>query len=167
MATKPKPAPQLLTDDQAVLDAAAELIASGEVAGKMLEQTLLHKPQGLNAKRLLLIGGGKARNFSSTELRKIAGAAVRSLKSKGIKSFAIVAPAEHRRCGQVHRRRRARRQLRSRLLPERSQRQEDRRLDHRCRRGRSGSGDSKPSRDASSARRRTLPATLSTSPATT
>ena len=89
---KPKPAPQLLTDDQAVLDAAADLIASAEVTGKMLEQTLLHKPQGLAAKRLLLIGGGKAKNFSSTELRKIAGTAVRSVKSKGIKSFAIVAP---------------------------------------------------------------------------
>src|SRR5689334_21743959 len=81
--SKPKPAPQLLTDDQAVLEAAADLIASGEVTGKMMEQTLLHKPQGLSAKRLLLIGGGKARHFSSTELRKIAGTAVRSLKSKG------------------------------------------------------------------------------------
>ena len=29
----------------------------------MLETTLLHKPQGLKAKRLLLIGGGKAKKF--------------------------------------------------------------------------------------------------------
>ncbi len=41
-----KPKPQLLTDDKAVLNAAADLIASGEVTGKMLETTLLHKPQG-------------------------------------------------------------------------------------------------------------------------
>ena len=46
-----------------MLAAAADLIASGEVTGKMLETTLLHKPQGLKAKRLLLIGGGKAKKF--------------------------------------------------------------------------------------------------------
>ena len=89
---KPKPAPQLQTDDKAVLEAAADLIASGEVTGKMLETTLLHKPQGLKAKRLLLIGGGKAKSFSSYELRKLAGAALRNLKAKSVKSFVVVAP---------------------------------------------------------------------------
>jgi len=84
--------PRLQTDDQAVLAAAADLIASGEVTGKMLETVLLHKPQGLKAKRLLLIGGGKARDFSSFELRKLAGAAVRNLKAKDLKNFAFVAP---------------------------------------------------------------------------
>src|SRR5208283_632573 len=83
--------PQLQTDDKAILDAAADLIASGEVTGKMLEITLLHKPSGLKAKRMLLIGGGKAKKFSSYELRKLAGAAVRNLKAKDIKSFAFVA----------------------------------------------------------------------------
>ena len=52
-----KPKPQILSDDQAVLGAAADLLASGELTGKMLEVTLLHKPAGLKAKRLLLIGG--------------------------------------------------------------------------------------------------------------
>ena len=89
---KPKPAPQLQTDDQAVSAAAADLIASGEATGKLLEATLLHKPQGLKAKRLLLIGGGKAKSFSSYELRKLAGAALRALKSKNLKSFLFVAP---------------------------------------------------------------------------
>ena len=84
--------PKLQTSDQAIVDAAADLIASGEVKGKLLEPVLLHKPQGLKAKRLLLIGGGKAASFSSYELRKLAGAAVRSLKAKNIKSFAFVAP---------------------------------------------------------------------------
>ena len=89
---KPKPAPQLQTDDKAANTAAAELIASGEVTGKLLETTLLHKPAGLKARRLLLIGGGKAKNFSSYELRKLAGAAVRNLKAKNLKSFVFVAP---------------------------------------------------------------------------
>ena len=90
---KSKHNPQIQTDDKAVLDAAADLIASGEVTGKMLETTLLHKPQGLKAKRLLLIGGGKAKKFSSAELRKLAGAAVRNIKAKNLKSFAFVLPA--------------------------------------------------------------------------
>jgi leucyl aminopeptidase len=89
---KPKPAPQLQTGDKAVNDGAADLISSGEVTGKLLETTLLHKPQGLKAKRLLLIGGGRAKSFSSYELRKLAGAALRSLKSKNLKSFVFVAP---------------------------------------------------------------------------
>src|SRR5271165_5812641 len=88
-----KPEPRLQTGDKTVIAAAADLVASGEVTGKMLETTLLHKPSGLKAKRLLLIGGGKARNFSSSELRKLAGAAVRNLKAKDLKSFAFVAPA--------------------------------------------------------------------------
>ncbi len=88
-----KSEPKIQTEDKAVSDAAADLIASGEVTGKMLETTLLHKPQGLRAKRLLLIGGGKAKKFTSAELRKLAGAAVRGLKAKDLKSFVLVAPA--------------------------------------------------------------------------
>jgi leucyl aminopeptidase len=84
--------PQIQTGDKAVLAAAADLIASGEVTGKMLETVLLHKPAGVKAKRLLLIGGGKAKSFSSSELRKLAGVAVRSLKAKELKSFAFAAP---------------------------------------------------------------------------
>ena len=87
-----KPQPKLLTGDEAVAAAAAELIASGEVTGKSLETSLLHKPAGLKAKRLLLIGGGKAKSFSTSELRQVAGAAVRTLKGKDLKSFALAVP---------------------------------------------------------------------------
>ncbi len=87
-----KPTPQILSDDAGVLAAAADLIASGEVTGRMLEVTLLHKPAGLKAKRLLLIGGGKAKTFSTSELRKIAGAALRTVKGKDVKTFALVVP---------------------------------------------------------------------------
>jgi leucyl aminopeptidase len=84
--------PRIQTGDKAVITAAADLIASGEVTGKMLETTLLHKPAGLKAKRLLLVGGGKAKSFSSSELRKLAGAAMRTLKAKDLKGFAFVTP---------------------------------------------------------------------------
>src|SRR5216684_3348182 len=89
---KPAPAPSIECSDAAVRDAARDLIASGEVTGKTFEITLLHRPAGLKAKRLLLVGGGKAKNFSAAELRKLAGAAVRTLKGKSIRSFAIALP---------------------------------------------------------------------------
>src|ERR1700759_5015424 len=72
------------TSDAIVTEAAAEVINSGEVTGKIFETNLLHRPAKLKAKRLLLIGGGKAKNFSLFELRKLAGTAVRFLKPKGI-----------------------------------------------------------------------------------
>src|SRR5579862_5372271 len=89
---KEKTAPTVETSDAAVRDAAKDVIASGEVTGKALEITLLHNPTGLKAKRLLLIGGGSAKTFSSADLRKIAGTAVRTLKPKNVHNFALVAP---------------------------------------------------------------------------
>lgn len=80
--------------DKAVQQAAAELISSGDVTGKIFEASWLHKPAGLKAKRLLLIGGGKAKNFSSTELRKVAGAAVRALKPRSLRSLAFGVPEQ-------------------------------------------------------------------------
>jgi len=89
--TKPQLKPA--TSDAAVNSAAADLLASGELTGKPFETNLLHKPAGLKAKRLLLLSGGGAKKFSSYELRRLAGAAVRTLKSRGIRSFAFIAPA--------------------------------------------------------------------------
>jgi len=83
---------RLATPDSAVQSAAADLLASGELSGKLLETNLLHKPNGLKANRLLLVSGGNAKKFLSYELRRIAGAAARTLKSRGIRSFAFVAP---------------------------------------------------------------------------
>ncbi len=87
-----KPAPAVTASDAAVRDAAKDDIASGEVTGKMFETTLLHRPSGLKAKRLLLLGGGKAKTFSASDLRKLAGAAVRTLKAKSLRSFAFALP---------------------------------------------------------------------------
>jgi leucyl aminopeptidase len=80
------------SSDKAVREAANEAIASGEVTGKPFETTLLHRPAGLKAKRLLLVGGGKAKTFSAAELRRLAGTAVRALKGKSIRSFAFALP---------------------------------------------------------------------------
>ncbi len=91
---KEKPDPFVATTDKAVQKAAAEIISSGEVTGKSLETTLLHQPAKLKAKRLLLLGGGQAKKFTAADLRRLTGAAVRALKSRGMRSFAFVAPGE-------------------------------------------------------------------------
>jgi leucyl aminopeptidase len=82
------------TTDKAVQEAAAEVIANGETTGKSLEITLLHKPGKLKAKRVLLLGGGKAKKFTAADLRKLSGAAVRALKARGMRSFAFLVPGE-------------------------------------------------------------------------
>src|SRR2546423_6575092 len=80
------------TTKSEIKDAVADVIATREVTAKIFEPTLLHRPAKLKAKRLLLLGGGKAKDFSTFELRRLAGAAVRTLKARGIRSFAFVAP---------------------------------------------------------------------------
>ena len=69
---------------------AAGWFDSGEIAGKSLEMTLLHTPEGVAARRVLLAGAGKAEKFDTAELRKLAAAAVRHLKGKSIKRIAIL-----------------------------------------------------------------------------
>ena len=91
-AAKSKPAPEIASSDAPVHDAAKDVLASGEVTGKPFEITLLHHPAGLKAKRLLLLGGGKSKTFSASDLRKLSGAAVRTLKGKSIRNFAFVVP---------------------------------------------------------------------------
>ena len=90
---KQKPNPRLAVKDAAPLDKAiAELVASGEITGKSGESVLLHRPQGLKAKRLLVIGGGKAASLNAAEVRKAGGTAVRVLKGRAIKSCAFALP---------------------------------------------------------------------------
>jgi leucyl aminopeptidase len=66
------------------------LAKSGELTGKMLEFTLVHAPAGLKAARLLLVGAGKREHWDSATLRKVAGAALRYLKSRSVRNFAML-----------------------------------------------------------------------------
>jgi len=45
---------------------------------------LLHDPPGLAAGRLLLVGAGKPEKFDGTILRRVAGMALRSLRTKSV-----------------------------------------------------------------------------------
>jgi leucyl aminopeptidase len=91
-SAKAKPDVAIATNDGAVGAAAADVIAGGEVSAKMCEATLLHRPGKVKAKRLLLLGGGTVKDFTASELRKLAGVAVRFLKPRGIRSLAFAAP---------------------------------------------------------------------------
>jgi leucyl aminopeptidase len=66
------------------------LANSGELTGKNLEITLLHAPAGLKTKRLLLVGAGKRELFNPATLRKVAGAALRHLKSRSVHKFTFL-----------------------------------------------------------------------------
>ena len=87
-----KPSEGLLARlDEAAGGALSKLSASGELTGKLLETTLVYFPQGLAAQRLLIVGAGKKDKFGTAELRRIAGAAVRSLKSRQVKTMTFLA----------------------------------------------------------------------------
>src|SRR5580704_279279 len=80
-----EPAPSDLKFASAWLE---ELKSSGEFSGKTAELAVLHQPQGIKAKRVVAVGGGKKAKFDSAELRKAAASTVRTLKQKGVKSLA-------------------------------------------------------------------------------
>src|SRR5579863_6673957 len=65
-----------------------ELRASGEFLGKPDELAVLHQPQGLAAKRLAIVGGGKRASYDSAVLRRAVSGAARKLKQKGVKTLA-------------------------------------------------------------------------------
>jgi len=66
-----------------------ELYDAGEFSGKSLEIAILHRPAGLKATRLVLAGGGKRAEFNPAELRKLSGAMLRALKSKGVRNIVM------------------------------------------------------------------------------
>lgn len=70
----------------------AELYARGEFSGKAFETAVVHRPAGLKAGRLMLVGGGKRESYSPAVARNAAAVAVRQLKPKGAKNIAIVIP---------------------------------------------------------------------------
>jgi leucyl aminopeptidase len=67
-----------------------ELKSSGEFTGKPGEMAVLHLPQGLKAKRLVVVGGGNKDKFDAAALRKAVGALARALKQKGVKRLALM-----------------------------------------------------------------------------
>jgi leucyl aminopeptidase len=73
-----------------------ELKQSGELTGKLYETTLLHRPPGLAARALLVVGAGKQEKFTTAALRRLAGAAVRYLRARGLHSAGWLLGEQHR-----------------------------------------------------------------------
>ncbi|MGA7885942.1 MAG: leucyl aminopeptidase [Acidobacteriaceae bacterium] len=87
-----KPEIRLLSQDESARNAARAVLEGGEFKAEANETLLLHTPAGLKAKRLLLVGLGKAAKATVHDVRKAAGTAVRFAKPRGIRDIAIVAP---------------------------------------------------------------------------
>jgi leucyl aminopeptidase len=92
--TKAAPIVELLHTDAALQKAATPLLADGEFAAGSCETLLIHiqngrAPNGLAAKRLLIVGLSKA---TINELRKAAGAAIRFAKPRKIREVTLLVP---------------------------------------------------------------------------
>lgn len=72
----------------------AQLKESGELKGKPYEQTLIHRPAGLAARKLLVVGAGKREKFKPFEFGHLAGAAVRFLRTRGVRQMAWLVDEE-------------------------------------------------------------------------
>src|SRR5690348_15362332 len=68
----------------------AGLRSDGEFTGKLHEIAILHRPAGIAAKRLAVIGSGKREKFSPEIARRLGAAAVRSLREKGVRTVAFL-----------------------------------------------------------------------------
>ena len=69
-----------------------ELYARKEFGGKFLSKALIHRPAGFRAERLLLIGGGKTSEFDLPRLRRVSGAAIRTLRAAAKPTVAFDVP---------------------------------------------------------------------------
>jgi leucyl aminopeptidase len=87
-----EPRPAALTGSADLQRAAATLLTSGEFKAGLGEVALLHAPPGVKAERLLLVGLGKAADFSLDRVRKGAGTAVRAAKPRSVRGMAIAFP---------------------------------------------------------------------------
>jgi leucyl aminopeptidase len=82
--------------DEATGGIIRSVIESEELKGKEGDSVYLHLGGGgaLKAKRLLLLGVGAREDFKTPQISQFAGAALRTLRAKNIKSIAVVTRAE-------------------------------------------------------------------------
>jgi len=71
------------------------VLESGEFKTELHRTCLIHKPAGMKASRLLLVGAGKKKEFNLAKLRELAGTAVRSARSVSCKSAAFLRRGSH------------------------------------------------------------------------
>ena len=77
--------------DKALDGAITQLIAAGEIKGKLGELVLIHSLGKIPAKRVVVAGLGKPSQLSSDTVRRVLAEACRLLRSKGTKKVATIA----------------------------------------------------------------------------
>jgi len=87
-----RPEVRLLARDDAPVKAAQSILDTGEFKAESCETLLLHNPAGLQAKRLLVVGLGKAAKLTPHEVRKAAATAARFAKPRALREIAIAVP---------------------------------------------------------------------------
>lgn len=75
--------------DRATGGVITEFLESREFTGKLYEYAYVMHPSGIRAKRLFLFGAGKKEKFDPAQLRRLAGAMARTLRSKEIVNFVV------------------------------------------------------------------------------
>lgn len=78
--------------DEATGGAVGRAIASGEIQGKPFELFLTPVVHGWRAARLALIGAGKAADFDTERLRRVATAAATAARQRRVKRLGFVVP---------------------------------------------------------------------------
>ncbi|MCK4772254.1 MAG: leucyl aminopeptidase [Candidatus Latescibacteria bacterium] len=72
----------------------SDAMAGPEFSAKEGELLLLHRPQGLGVRRLLIAGLGKKEEYSQETCRRLGGMASRRLRKQGMKTVAVALPGE-------------------------------------------------------------------------
>lgn len=72
---------------------AGSVLASGEFKTELHKTCLIHRPQGLQARALLLIGAGKRQESNLARVRELAGTAIRRARGAACRSAAFRIPA--------------------------------------------------------------------------
>ena len=81
--------PPLRVLDKTIKGLLSAVLTSGEFKPDLHRTCLIHRPSGLKAKRLLLLGGGKKSESNLAILRQMAGTAVRAARAAGCKTVVL------------------------------------------------------------------------------
>lgn len=81
--------------DKATLGVVKSVLASKEFKPDLHQSCKIHKPAGLRARCLLLVGAGKKASFEPAKLRETAGVAVRVSRSSAAKTAAFLCRGGH------------------------------------------------------------------------
>ena len=77
--------------DQAMGGVISQLIADGEIKGKLGEISLIHTLERIPARRVVVAGLGKSGDFDTAAVRRVSGDVARFLRRKGVSDYATIA----------------------------------------------------------------------------